>query len=249
MRMNEERTETGGGAAAGMRTVSIRSDAAGTGTGGANEERAGTGGGAAAGMRTVGTSADRERQRQTRTMASRFNIREEGGEKRLEGYFSVFGSVYELWPGATETVDAHAFDNALADDIRALIDHETRLVLGRNTAGTLDLKVDNRGLWGSVLINERDQDAMNLYARVQRGDVSQCSFGFDILDEETEYRKDGTVHWTIKAVKLYEVSVVTFPAYKETGIDARKADYAAMRKRETEAFKAGLLARLKKLNA
>ena len=63
---------------------------------------------------------------------------------------------------------------------------------------------------------------MNLYARVERGDVDQCSFGFDILEEDTTYNEDGSVHWTIKRVKLYEVSVVTFPAYEDTSVQARK---------------------------
>ena len=129
--------------------------------------------------------------------------------------------MYELWPGATESVASTAFDDALADDIRALIDHETRLVLGRTKAGTLTLKVDSRGLWGEIKINQKDQDAMNLYERVKRHDVDQCSFGFDILEEELEDRGD-SVHWTIKKVKLYEVSVVTFPAYVETSVTARK---------------------------
>lgn len=183
--------------------------------------------------------------RQTRTSDTRFQVREESGERRIEGYFSVFGSNYELWPGATESVDEHAFDGALTDDVRALIDHETRLVLGRNVAGTLQLRIDEHGLFGSILINESDQDAMNLYARVQRGDVSQCSFGFDILDEETEYRQDGSVHWTIKKVKLYEVSVCTFPAYKDTEVSARKQDYADIRKRQTEVWKNKALERMR----
>lgn len=187
--------------------------------------------------------------RQTRTMDCKFNVRAEGDEKRLEGYFSVFGGVYELWPGATESVDPHAFDEALTDDVRCLIDHETRLVLGRNKAGTLDLRIDETGLFGSVLINEDDQDAMNLYARVQRGDVTQCSFGFDILEESTdeERTEDGTwtVHWTIKKVKLYEVSVVTFPAYRDTEIAARKDDFSEIQKRRTEVWKNQLLERLK----
>ena len=72
-------------------------------------------------------------------------------KKYIEGYFAVFGSNYELWTGASESIDPHAFDGALVDDVRALIDHETRLVLGRNKAGTLELKVDERGLWGSSL--------------------------------------------------------------------------------------------------
>ena len=189
---------------------------------------------------------NRTMERQTRTCDARFQTRDDNAEKRIEGYFAVFDGTYDLWPGASESVDSHAFDNALDDDIRALIDHETRLVLGRTSAGTLSLRVDEHGLWGSVVINEADQDAMNLYARVQRGDVSQCSFGFDILDEETEYRADGSVHWTIKSVKLYEVSVCTFPAYNETAVQARRKDYAAIRKRETEAWKESMKARIEK---
>ncbi len=184
--------------------------------------------------------------RQTRTHDTSFQTREEGAERRIEGYFAVFGSDYELWPGASESVDPHAFDGALEDDIRALIDHETRLVLGRTTAGTLSLRVDEHGLWGSVLVNPDDQDAMNLYARVQRGDVSQCSFGFDITDEEYEHRADGTDHWTIKSVMLYEVSVCTFPAYRETEVQARRDDLRNIRARQLEAWKNNLKARLEK---
>ena len=161
-------------------------------------------------------------ERQIRSGLTKFETREENGEKRIEGYFSVFDSNYELWDGATESIGRNAFDGALGDDIRALIDHETRLVLGRTTAGTLTLRVDEHGLWGSIKINEADSDAMNLYARVQRGDVSQCSFGFDILQERTDIDSaTGAVHWTIEKVKLYEISCVTFPAYKETAIQAR----------------------------
>ena len=184
--------------------------------------------------------------RQTRTHDVSFQTREEGAERRIEGYFAVFGSDYELWPGASESVDPHAFDGALEDDIRALIDHETRLVLGRTTAGTLSLRVDEHGLWGSVLVNPDDQDAMNLYARVQRGDVSQCSFGFDITDEEYRQRSDGSDHWTIKGVKLYEVSVCTFPAYRETEVQARRDDLRNIRARQLEAWKNNLKARLEK---
>lgn len=162
---------------------------------------------------------------QIRSAESKFNTREDGEDLYIEGYFSVFNSNYELWQGATESIDSHAFDNALGDDIRALVDHDTHLVLARNKAGTLELKIDSHGLWGKIRINPKDSDAMNLYERVKRGDVDQCSFGFDILDQEAEYREDGTVHWTIKSVKLYEVSVCTFPAYEDTSVSARKKDY------------------------
>lgn len=188
---------------------------------------------------------ERTTTRQTRTNKADFQTREDNGERRIEGYFAVFGSNYDMWPGASESIDPHAFDEALGDDVRVLIDHDTRLVLGRTSAGTAELRVDEHGLWGSVLINPDDTDAMNAYARNKRGDVNQASFGFDILDEDIEYREDGSVHWTVKKVKLYEVSLCTFPAYRETELQARKADYANLRKRHTEAWKAEQLAKLK----
>lgn len=167
---------------------------------------------------------ERTQERQTRSIATAFQTREENNEPIIEGYFAVFGSDYEIWPGMTESIAPGAFSNTLAEDVRALIDHETRLVLGRNKAGTLELKEDARGLWGKVRLNPNDSDAMNLYERVKRGDVDQCSFGFQILDEETEYRDDGSVHWTIREVKLFEVSICTFPAYEETSVSARAAE-------------------------
>lgn len=183
-------------------------------------------------------------QKRTTTRAQ-FRTRDEGGEKRIEGYFATFQGSYTPWPGYEETVDPHAFDGQLEGDVRCLIDHDTRLVLGRTTAGTLELRVDEKGLWGSVLINENDTDAMNLYARVQRGDVNQCSFGFDINEEEDEYRNDGSVHVTLKRVTLYEVSCVTFPAYEDTAIQARRREVDAMKARQLEAWRRGLLDRVR----
>lgn len=175
----------------------------------------------------------------------KFCTRAEDGNLYIEGYFAVFGSTYELWEGAIETIAPGAFDGALAGDIRALINHDTTLVLGRTIAGTLALRVDERGLWGSILINQNDQDAMNLYYRVQRGDVTQCSFGFEILKEEREELPDGTIRWTLISVKLYEVSVCTFPAYEETGVQARKNEVETIRQRKMEAWRAAAHARLK----
>lgn len=153
--------------------------------------------------------------------ASEFRATDVEGAPQIEAYFAVFNDIYEMYPGCTESIDPHAFDDTLSDDIRSLVDHDTTLVLGRTKVGTLTLSVDNYGLKGVVKINPDDTDAMNLYARVKRGDVSQCSFGFDILKDELESRPDGTYHWIIKAVKLYEVSIVTFPAYEKTEAEAR----------------------------
>ena len=86
---------------------------------------------------------------------------------------------------------------------------------------------------------------MNLYERVKRGDVSQCSFGFEIIREDTEISEDGSVHWTIQEVRLYEVSCCTFPAYESTNISAREAQRDEILKRETEAWRTKMKERLK----
>lgn len=183
--------------------------------------------------------------RTIRTITSDFQTREEGEELRIEGYFAIFNSNYDIAEGMSESVAPGAFSDTLGDDIRALIDHETMFVLGRNRAGTLELREDTHGLWGSILINPNDQDAMNLYSRVQRGDVTQCSFGFDILEEETDFLPDGAIHWTIKKVKLYEVSVCTFPAYPETNVQARQAEYEELKKRSLEVMREELREKLR----
>ena len=187
-------------------------------------------------------------QRQLRTAATEFKTRtekrEDGEDLFIEGYFAVFNSNYDLGMGMSESIAPGAFTNTLADDIRALVNHDTTLVLGRTTAHTLEVRQDEHGLWGRVQINPNDQDAMNLYARVQRGDVSQCSIGFDILDEETEYRGED-VHWTIRDIKLYEVSACTFPAYEETAINARTKDLEEIKKRSLESWKLETRKRLK----
>lgn len=185
----------------------------------------------------------------TRTAITRdaeFLTREaEDGARYIEGYFAVFGGTYQLWDDVSETIDPGAFDLAADRDVRALTNHDTTLVLGRTMAGTLELKADDRGLWGSVRINDKDQDAVNLYERVKRGDVTQCSFGFDILEEMIENRQDGSTVFHLQRVKLYEVSVCTFPAYEETGVQARKAELEDIRKRKHEVWAAEILARLK----
>lgn len=187
---------------------------------------------------------DRE-TRQMRTSTSEFLTREEEDQKYIEGYFAVFNSKYDIAPGLSESIAPGAFDNTLAGDIRALINHDTTLVLGRTKARTLELKTDSRGLWGRIQINPNDQDAMNLYERVKRGDVDQCSFGFDIVSEETDFESSDEIHWTITEVRLYEVSCCTFPAYEETSISARTKEAEEIKKRKAEAWKESMTKRLK----
>lgn len=186
-------------------------------------------------------------KRQMRSIPVEFTTRDnEGKDPEIEGYFAVFDSNYNIAPGMSESISRGAFSRTLqGGDIRALVNHDTTLVLGRTKAGTLQLREDSKGLWGKIAVNPNDSDAMNLYQRVKRGDVSQCSFGFDIRDEESAISDNGDVHWTLKDLDLYEVSCCTFPAYERTNIEARTAERDGLLKREKEAWQERMKARLK----
>jgi len=184
-----------------------------------------------------------------RTMTSRstqYRTAEENGALYIEGYFAVFNSDYVICPGITESIAPGAFAEALGGDVRALTNHCDTLVLGRTKSGTLELREDGHGLWGRITINREDTDAMNLYRRVQRGDVDQCSFGFEIEEEEVEFLRNGDAHWTITRVNpLYEVTVATFPAYESTSVAARSADTEKARLRMSQTWRESMKNRLK----
>lgn len=183
--------------------------------------------------------------RQLRAVATQFETREIGEVPHISGYFAVFDSVYDIAPGMSETITPGAFAGTLDGDIRALTNHDTTLVLGRTAAGTLELREDGTGLYGDIAVNPNDSDAMNTWARVQRGDVTQCSIGFEIIREETETHPDGSVRWIIREVKLYEVSVCTFPAYAETNVQARSRQRDDIRARQLDAWKTKMKEELK----
>lgn len=185
-----------------------------------------------------------QKLRQVRSIPSEFTVREDGERPTIEGYFAVFNSNYEIKPGMSESVAPGAFAKSIDGDVRALINHDTTLVLGRTKANTLQLREDAHGLWGKIEINPNDSDAMNLYERVKRGDVDGCSFGFELVSEETECRDNGDVHWTIQDVVLHEVSCCTFPAYNATNIAARSAERADIYGRMRDEWVAKMKARL-----
>lgn len=187
---------------------------------------------------------------------SGMKIREENGKRRLEGYFSVFDQPYEVWPGWVETIAPGAFSRALASgqDVKVLWNHNPDIVLGSTGNKTADLREDQRGLFGGVEINEQDQDAKNAYARVDRGDVNGCSFGFEISRMEESWDEDGTYRTRILEVSpLYEVSPCTFPAYTQTSITSRAQEQLAevrgklenARKKKREQWRESMKARLK----
>ena len=160
-------------------------------------------------------------ERQTRSIPVNYKMRSEGDDPIIEGYFAVYNSVYEIAPGMSESIAPGAFQTH-----------------------TLELRDDSHGLWASAAVNPKDSAAMDAHARVERGDVSQASIGFEIIKEDTEIREDGSIHWTIREAILHEVSICTFPAYEETNIAARSKQREDIHQRELQAWRDQMKARL-----
>ena len=167
-----------------------------------------------------------------------FQTREENGKRYIEGYFSVFNQPYEVFPGWIEEIAPGAFSRTLREskDVKVLWNHNSDIVLGSTINRTATLREDDVGLFGSNEINEEDQEAKNGYARIARGDVRGCSFGFDIRGVEERWDDEGNYRTRIIDVDLYEVSPCTFPAYAQTSISARaKEELEEARTRYTRA--------------
>lgn len=172
---------------------------------------------------------------------------ENDNEAIIEGYFVVYNSETELWPGAYEEVAPGALDESLRrKDIICLDNHDSRVVLASTGSNTLELKSDSKGLWGRAVIDLEDPNAKSAYRKVQTGKVKGCSFGFYPIKEETINNDDGTVKWRILEAELFEVSITAFPAYPQTDIAARKRDMESIKKQKLEQHKKALLERMKK---
>lgn len=180
-----------------------------------------------------------------------FKIRdsEDSEEKYLEGYFIKFNEETNLFDNIYEEVDPQSITNSLENnDIRCLFNHQTDLVLGRTGNKTLELRADENGLFGKVKINKEDRQAMDILARIERGDINACSFGFNILNEEVVERAD-SVKFILKEIDLVEVSPVTFPAYPTTEISARNKDLKSYKERQLQVKKSKLKERLNNVKA
>ena len=166
------------------------------------------------------------------------------GKKYIEGYFVVFNTETELWSGYFEQIAPEAFE-VEGMDIRCLYNHNSDIILGRQGNATVKLRKDDKGIWASVEINPDDPQAMAAYARVQRGDIYGCSFGFDTDpgSEVVEY-VDNDCHVTITRGTIHEISVCVFPAYEQTEIEARSSE---MLNRSRKAQVMGLREKLGKI--
>lgn len=165
--------------------------------------------------------------------------RTEGGGLRFSGYAAKFNTWSQDLGGFKEQIAPGAFTEAIGrDDVRVLVNHDPNRVLGRTKSGTARLTEDEIGLRFEVEAPDAGW-ARDFQMSVERGDVDQCSFMFEREADEWHWgdpNRDELDERTLKKVKLFDVSIVTFPAYLDTEASARgaqEAREAASAERET----------------
>lgn len=170
-------------------------------------------------------------RKRTSFLNGEFRAQENEDRLYIEGYFMKFNQETNLFDDVYEEIDPDSITKSLKDgDIRALFNHDTNLILGRTENKTLELRVDEVGLYGKIEVNQEDPDAMGAYARIKRGDVAGCSFGFYPIKEDMQNRDGGGKKFIIREMDLFEVSPCVFPAYPQTEISARKQDIETMKR-------------------
>ena len=142
----------------------------------------------------------------------------------VEGYAALFNSVTTIGDWFREEIMQGAFDDVLQDDVRALFNHDANLILARTASKTLEIGVDEKGLWYRYTTPQR-QYALDLVDAINAGDVSQSSFAFR-AKEWTWVEKEGelSLRQITKVERLYDVSPVTYPAYSDTTVAKRSYD-------------------------
>lgn len=186
-------------------------------------------------------------EKRTSFLTSQFRAEEQEDKLLIEGYFIKYNEETNIFDDVFEEIDAQSVVRSLNEnDIRGLWNHDHSLVLGRTGNQTLILKSDDVGLWGSIEINKNDPQAMGAYARIKRGDVVGCSFGFFPIKEDYEARAEGGKKFIIREMDLFEVSPCVFPQYTQTEISARQKDIEAIKLEKLNARKQKLKEMLSK---
>lgn len=167
--------------------------------------------------------------------ASGAEIREASdGARRFFGHASVFDSRTAIgnplsW-GFYEEVDRGAFDKTLQEcDARFLVDHDSRMLVARQSAGDLTLGTDDVGLTVDAELDEELSYVKDMVRNLDKRRMTGMSFGFQVIRDEWTIEQvatnDGqTVDVEVRRIletRLIEVSAVTFPAYSDTDAGVR----------------------------
>lgn len=159
-----------------------------------------------------------------RNFSSEIEIRRAEEEESLgivEGYFVKYNSPAEYGnDGYYEQIDPEALTETLTQDkdIRCFYNHNYDLILGRTSNNTLTLTNNDTGLYGVCKLNLNDSMAKDVFERIKRRDITGCSFGFWLEDEDYD---DKTKTFTVKKANLIEVSICPYPFYDSTTMEAR----------------------------
>ena len=146
---------------------------------------------------------------------------DEAEDKKLRGYAAVFNSFSEDLGGFKEVILPGAFRSSIESgkDILALGHHNDQIILGRRSAGTLEIKEDDKGLYMEIDLPDTSE-ARDIREHVKLGNLKHMSFGF-VVKEDDVYEEGGQIIRALKDVELFEVSVVAVPAYSSTEVAFR----------------------------
>lgn len=152
-------------------------------------------------------------------------VRAEDDGVRVEGYAAVFNSDADIAGQFIERIAPGAFSDAIGrDDVVFLVNHDG-LPLARTRSGTLKLSEDDRGLRIETVLDGEDPDVRAITGKMKRGDLDKMSFAFRAEKEEWDDSGEIPIR-TIRQARLYDVSIVTTPAYDSTEIGLRSLEKA-----------------------
>ena len=145
---------------------------------------------------------------------------------KITGYAAVFNK-YSVDMGFREKIAPGAFRSALKiSDARALYNHNPDYVLGRQSAGTLTLREDDKGLWMEVSPPNTSY-ARDLVENIRLKNIKEQSFGFTVKSDSWEDIESNTPTRTLLEIgEVFDASVVTYPAYQDTTVALRSLEIA-----------------------
>ncbi len=148
----------------------------------------------------------------------------EDGTRTVTGYAAVFNTLSVDMGGWRETIASGAFTRALSSNpnVVCLRDHDNAILLGRTRSRTLSLEQDSTGLKFECRLPDTTQ-ASDLIALIERGDIDGCSFSFIANMDDWKTTSDGMTLRTLIDVDLFDVSIVSEPAYPDTSLALRNA--------------------------
>ena len=158
----------------------------------------------------------------------------------VSGYALKWDTWSEDLGGFTEKIDKEALKDTDLSDVRCYFNHDSSMVLGRTSSGTLELELDDTGLYFRCQLPDTSY-GRDLFQSIKRSDINQCSFGFVIDEDGDDFNKrsDGMYERIIRKIKsLWEISIVSLPAYSDTSVAVAQRSIEKLEQDEIDKVKA-----------